>query len=119
MTIAELTGFTKSGGPLTKRISLTPDGSMKSDSSACIMARGTAQRVRIADVGELARVIGNMRSDQAIALGAPGRRRGCGRRQWIIYRRRRSGRPTRINKQILSRRNLSRRSWRRRVTYVR
>jgi hypothetical protein len=47
------------------------------------------------------------------------RRRGWWHRWWIIYRRRRGRRPTRINKQILSRRNLSRRSWRHRVTCVR
>jgi hypothetical protein len=70
MTAVELTGFTKANGPLTKRISLAPDGSVKSDGSACLMARGTAQRVRIADVHELAAVIENVRPDQAIALGA-------------------------------------------------
>ena len=69
MTAVELTGFTNSNGPLTKRISLAPDGSVKSDGSACVMARGTAQRVRIGDVGELASVIENIRPDQAIALG--------------------------------------------------
>lgn len=67
---AELTGFTKAGGPLTKRISLAPDGSVKSDGSACVMARGTAQRLRVADVRELATVIENIHPDQAIALGA-------------------------------------------------
>jgi hypothetical protein len=70
VTALELTGFTKANGPLTKRISLAPDGSVKSDGSACVMARGTAQRVRIADVRELAAVIENVRPDQAIALGA-------------------------------------------------
>lgn len=67
---AELTGFTKANGPLTKRISLAADGTVKSDGSACVMAHGTAQRLRVADVGELAAVIENIRSDQAIALGA-------------------------------------------------
>ena len=67
---AELTGFTKANGPLTKRISLAADGTVKSDGSACVMAHGTAQRLRVADVGELAAVMESIRSDQAIALGA-------------------------------------------------
>jgi hypothetical protein len=67
---AEITVFEKNGGPLTKRISLAPDGSVKSDGSACVMARGAAWRLRIANVGELAAVIEKTRSDQAITLGA-------------------------------------------------
>src|SRR6516164_8770613 len=65
----ELTGFTKANGPLTKRISLAPDGTPKSDGSACVMARGTARRLSIANMGQLATVIENIRHDQAIALG--------------------------------------------------
>jgi hypothetical protein len=38
----EIILFTKTNGPLTKRISLTDDGSVFSDGSACIMSRGTA-----------------------------------------------------------------------------
>src|SRR6516165_7642260 len=68
---AELTVFEKSdGGPLTKRIGLSPDGSVKSDGSACLMASGVAHRLRLADVGELAAAIAKARSDQAIVLGA-------------------------------------------------
>ena len=70
MTAVELTGFTKANGPLTKRISLTADGTVKSDGSACVMGQGTAQRVRVANVGELAALIEHIRPDQAIALGA-------------------------------------------------
>jgi hypothetical protein len=66
----EITVFEKSGGPLTKRISLAPDGSVKSDGSACIMVRGVAQRLRIANVGELAIVVDKMLPNQALALGA-------------------------------------------------
>jgi hypothetical protein len=66
----ELTGFTKADGPLTKRISLAPDGSAKSDGSACLMARGVARRVRVEDVGEFANLIERVESNQAIALGA-------------------------------------------------
>jgi hypothetical protein len=66
----EITGFTNASGPLTKRIWLEPDGALKSDGSACIMTRGHAQRVRVADVGALAGVIEHVRPDQALALGA-------------------------------------------------
>jgi hypothetical protein len=70
MTAIELVTFTKNNGPLTKRIWLAADGTVKSDGTACVMGRGTAKRVRVADVGELANVIDNVRTDQAIALGA-------------------------------------------------
>jgi hypothetical protein len=44
----ELTVFSKTGGPLTKRIGLAPDGSVHSDGSACLMAQGYARRAGIA-----------------------------------------------------------------------
>ena len=53
----ELVKFTKTGGPLTKRISLALDGTLVSDGSACVMARGKAERVKIADIDELATLI--------------------------------------------------------------
>jgi hypothetical protein len=65
----EIVVFTKTGGPLTKRISLTADGSVFSDGSACIMSRGTARRVQINDVVHLATQISSLDSKQAIALG--------------------------------------------------
>ena len=65
----ELTKFTKVGGPLTKRISLAPDGKLVSDGSACVMSHGTAERVKVTGVGELATLIGTLRPNQAIALG--------------------------------------------------
>src|SRR4051812_1766438 len=65
----ELTVFAKANGPLTKRISLLPDGSIKSDGSACVMARGQAKRVAIANVAELAGLIERVRPNEAIALG--------------------------------------------------
>ena len=40
----ELVVFSKTGGPLTKRIALTADGHIASDGSACTMARGRAER---------------------------------------------------------------------------
>jgi hypothetical protein len=65
----EITLFEKSGGPLTKRISLAADGSIKSDSSACLMARGTARRVEVANIQQFAALI-ELPPNQAIALGA-------------------------------------------------
>jgi hypothetical protein len=66
----EITVFTKAGGPLTKRIKLAEDGSVVSDGSACVMSVGKAQRNHIANIGELATVIEQLRSNQAITLGA-------------------------------------------------
>ena len=67
---AEITLFTKAKGPLTKRIQLAEDGAIVSDGSACTMAHGRARRVKIADVAQLAAVIGKLQSSQAIGLGA-------------------------------------------------
>jgi hypothetical protein len=66
----EIVSFTKSGGPLTKRISLNEDGSTKSDGSGCLMPSGTAVRTPIANITELAALISVLRPDQAIAIGA-------------------------------------------------
>jgi hypothetical protein len=66
----EIVVFTKDGGPLTKRISLTADGAVHSDGSACALATGRARRMKIADVAELAAIIERLTSNQAIALGA-------------------------------------------------
>jgi len=67
---AEITFFGKADGPLTKRISLAADGSVKSDGSACVMSNGEARRVPIAGVEQLAALIGGLEPNQAIALGA-------------------------------------------------
>ena len=69
-TSIELVVFSKTGGPLTKRITLTADGKIASDGSACTMARGRAKRIRIGGIGELAALIEGLTSKQAIALGA-------------------------------------------------
>ncbi len=66
----EITLLTKADGPLTKRISLTADGKIKSDGSACVMVYGAAQRVPVPDVHALAAVIGSLGPDQALALGS-------------------------------------------------
>jgi hypothetical protein len=65
----EITLFTSTGGPLTKRIALAPDGTVNSDGSVCLMASGTAERTRLKDTAALAGLIGKLRSDQAITLG--------------------------------------------------
>jgi hypothetical protein len=65
-----LTQFAKHGGPLSKRIALNPDGSVKSDGSACVMARGTAKRISLPGVAALGRLLENMRPNEALGLGA-------------------------------------------------
>jgi hypothetical protein len=65
----EITLFTKQGGPLTKVISLAPDGTLNKDGSACRMARGTAERVRIANVHEFAALLEALTPEQTPALG--------------------------------------------------
>jgi hypothetical protein len=94
MSAVELTGFTKANGPLTKRISLAADGTVKSDGSACVMARGTAQRLRVADIGELAAVIEHVRPDQAIALGAL--RTGLPEKVHVVTKQKLNGQPDAI-----------------------
>jgi hypothetical protein len=69
MSIVELTIFTKDHGPLTKRIALGANGKLDSNGSACVMARGTARRASIANVNELATLIGGVASNEALALG--------------------------------------------------
>ena len=70
MITSEIAIFAKSGGPLTKRISLAADGSLKSDGSACVMARGTARRVRIIGAGDFGALIEQLQVNEAITLGA-------------------------------------------------
>ena len=65
----ELTRLTKDGGPLTKKIFVSPDGTLVKDSSACVMAHGTAERVRVAGVDALSALIEDLTPSQAIALG--------------------------------------------------
>jgi hypothetical protein len=65
----ELTKFSKHGGPLTKKIYLSSDGTLVKDGSACVMVHGTAERVRVADVHALAALIERLTTAEAIALG--------------------------------------------------
>ena len=66
----EFTEFTKLGGPLTKQIWLEPDGSLRTDGSACIMIAGCATRFRFDRMDELAQKINKMGDCNALALGA-------------------------------------------------
>jgi hypothetical protein len=67
--LIELTIFRKSGGALTKRIELGPDGTIKSDGSQCIMPRGSARRFTFGEIQEFANLIGALHADEALALG--------------------------------------------------
>lgn len=67
--LAEITIFTKEGGPLTKRIALLKDGNFRADGSPCLMAKGTARRHPVPDVHALAATISELKSNQALALG--------------------------------------------------
>jgi hypothetical protein len=66
----EITGFAKANGPLTKRISLGPDGKPVSGGSACVMGAGRACRLPFASIAEFADCIGALDPNEAIALGA-------------------------------------------------
>jgi hypothetical protein len=67
---AEITVFTKRGGPLTKHIELV-DGSVANDSSACSMGSGVARRVQIQlnDIVALAQLINGLGPREAYAIG--------------------------------------------------
>jgi hypothetical protein len=66
---AEMTVLRKAEGILTKKIMLMGDGSVHSDGSECLMSRGAAERVRIGGVNDLAALIKNLQSNEALALG--------------------------------------------------
>ncbi len=70
MTPIEFTGLASSVGPLTKRISLGPNGDLVVDDSACNMWQGTAVRVLVGTMTEVAAYIGACKHNQAIAVGA-------------------------------------------------
>jgi hypothetical protein len=55
---------------MSKHISLTSDGKLRSDGSECRMIAGAAARVFAGTAGALAQIIASCRSDQAVALGA-------------------------------------------------
>jgi hypothetical protein len=66
----EIVAFTKANGPLTKRIFLNADGTLSSNGSLCLMAKGIAQRTFANSAKDLAALIESVNSDQALALGA-------------------------------------------------
>src|SRR6266571_7137525 len=68
--LIEITGIIKQGGPLTKRISLSPEGRLLSDGSACVMSVGFAWSETFATLAEFGALIDNLPSHKAIALGA-------------------------------------------------
>jgi hypothetical protein len=65
----EIVTLAKRGGPLTKRISLDPNGKLVSDGSACVMGAGTAWRTELPDMTSLADHIAALGPQEAIALG--------------------------------------------------
>ena len=93
-SLAEITCFTKNGGPLTKVISLTAEGAVHSDGSACIMWSGEARRVEITGVDQLANLIGALGSGEALALGAL--RAGIGNKVRVTTKAKLSGAVNRI-----------------------
>ena len=64
----EIAVMTKLGGPLTKTIGRV-DGKLVSDGSACVMSKGFGRRVRIDTLSDLANLISDMPSTNALTLG--------------------------------------------------
>jgi hypothetical protein len=71
-SVPQITLITKRDVPslMSKRIYLDATGKLHSDGSECRMGTGTAARAFAGTASELAQIIGNCGSDQAIALGA-------------------------------------------------
>jgi hypothetical protein len=69
-TIAQITVFKKSAGPLTKSIHLV-DGRISNDSSACSMAAGAARRVKIdlSAIAGLAELVNGLGAREAYSIG--------------------------------------------------
>lgn len=67
-TLAEITGFRKGHGGLSKRLYLR-DGKVCNDSSGCRMAQGTAYRIKIAHIQQLADWINGFSRREALSLG--------------------------------------------------
>src|ERR1700732_4563198 len=65
----EITRFEKTGGPLTKRVYLKPDGAIANDSSDCRMSRGVMHRQHLLDWRALACLIEETPRNTAYALG--------------------------------------------------
>src|SRR4051812_44829614 len=54
---------------MSKRIYLDEQGELRIDGSQCVMSQGTAERAPAATASDLAEIILDCSSDQAIALG--------------------------------------------------
>jgi hypothetical protein len=66
----EIAVFAKDNGPLTKRISLAPDGSVKSDGSACRMANGSARRFAFTEMSQYSDLLIALKHNEATVGGA-------------------------------------------------
>jgi hypothetical protein len=66
----EITVFAKADGPLTKRISLGPDGKPISDGSACRMAKGTARRFPFTEMSQYSELLIALKFNEATVGGA-------------------------------------------------
>ena len=66
----EVVAFAKADGALTKSITLNAEGRLSADGSACKMATGSARRVRLERLQDLSYLIAELKSNEAIALGA-------------------------------------------------
>src|SRR5260370_15440403 len=64
--LIEMTGIIKQGGPLTKRISLSPEDELFSDGSACVMSAGYAWSETFVTLAEFGAFIDNLPSNKAI-----------------------------------------------------
>jgi hypothetical protein len=60
----------KTGGPLTKQISLAADGTIKSDGTACVLTDGTAHRVRLAQISQYSELLAALKPNEAVVGGA-------------------------------------------------
>jgi hypothetical protein len=65
----EIVVVQKTGGPLTKQISLSPDGQLVSDGSACVMWMGRAERYQFDDLKALADRLLHLDNSEALLLG--------------------------------------------------
>src|SRR5260370_13608326 len=66
----EITLFSKAGGRVSKVSGVGAKGGVVRDGWGCVMGKGKGERVLVADVHELAALIGKLKPYQAIALGA-------------------------------------------------
>ena len=65
----EITVFHKADGILSKRITLTKSGEVNANGRECCMSRGRAHRVKLNGIHSMAELVGNMASEEALALG--------------------------------------------------